>query len=657
MKILVVEDNADSRKLLVKQLRSTGHEVKDAVNGKEALAKALSDPPDMVVTDILMPVMDGFQLCIEWKQNDVLKNIPLVFYSATYTSDEDEQFAQVVGADAFIRKPTDPDVFLRILFEVVKKAGSGNLNRPKINPPQQLDYLMDHNKILLTKLNNKVAQLEMEVRQRQQAEKTLKESEEKYASLVNHGNDSIVIIEEGKIQYANPKMFETTGYTAEEAIGKPFILFVSPEYRDLVKERYQRRIAGEDVSATYELDIVSKAGKIINVELNASLIQKEKTNVEMAIIRDTTERKRFEEALRQSEEKFRQFFENAQVYCYIVSPEGKILEANNFACKMLGYTKEELTDKPLSELYAPESQAKASEIFHTRNETGIGESEELVILSKSGQRRVVLLSTGAIRNSDGEVVSSVSVQKDITELKQSRVKAQQVETLTQLNKAKSELLSNVSHELRTPLASIKGFIETLIEPDVKWGKKQQMEFLMEADKEVDILNSLIRDLLDVSRLESGKMKLDKQMCRLEEILESSKARLILLTANHILEVRLPPGLPPINVDKMRIAQVITNLVENATKFSPAGSPITIDAQARENQIIVRVTDKGIGMTEETLKKLFNRFYQAEQVVSGKAKGSGLGLSICRGIVEAHDGEIGVTSEPGKGSTFTFSLPI
>jgi K+-sensing histidine kinase KdpD len=121
---------------------------------------------------------------------------------------------------------------------------------------------------------------------------------------------------------------------------------------------------------------------------------------------------------------------------------------------------------------------------------------------------------------------------------------------------------------------------------------------------------------------------------LEEILASSRARLILLTAHHALEIKLSPGLPPVNYDKMRIAQVITYLVENATKFSPAGSPITIEAEAKENKLFIKVIDKGIGMNTETIQKLFNRFYQAEQVVSGKVRGSGLGLSICRGIVEA-----------------------
>ncbi|MBN1192025.1 MAG: ATP-binding protein [Dehalococcoidales bacterium] len=242
-------------------------------------------------------------------------------------------------------------------------------------------------------------------------------------------------------------------------------------------------------------------------------------------------------------------------------------------------------------------------------------------------------------------------------MKQSRENALQVEALTSLNKAKSEMLSNVAHELRTPLASIKGFIETLIEPDVKWSKKEQVEFLTEANKEVDTLNQLIRDLLDVSRLEAGKMRLDQHYYRLADVLESIKARLSILTTKHTLTVKLPDRLPEVLVDKSRLAQVITNLVDNATKFSPQGSPITIEAQKKGSDLIVSITDRGIGMTPETIEKLFNRFYRAEQSNIIKTRGMGLGLSICRGIIEAHHGKIQVESRVGQGTKFSFNIPL
>jgi PAS domain S-box-containing protein len=533
LKILIAEDNEDSRKLMEKQLRALGHEVKVAVNGKEALSKGLENPPDILVSDILMPEMDGYQLCVEWKQNKRLQSIPLIFYTATYTSDEDEKFALNLGADAFVRKPVEFESLAQTLTDVFARARSAKLPSSELIPDKPSGFLVEHNKRLLAKLYYKVAQLET----------------------------------------------------------------------------------------------------------------------------DIAERKRAEEAVRESEEKFRQFFENAQVYCYILSPAGIILEINQTACQSLGYGKKDLVGQPLSRICSPEYQPRFQEIVREWNNTGLIKSEEIVILSRAGEKRDVILSMGVIRDRAGIVTSIVCIQRDITELKESKARALQVEALTLLNKAKSEMLSNVAHELRTPLASIKGFIETLIEPDVKWSKSEQLDFLMEANKEVDILNQLIRDLLDVSRLESGKMRLDKQNYSLAEVLESIKSRLSILTSKHVLEFKLAPALPAMFVDKSRLAQIITNLVDNAIKFSPQGSPIIIEAGVKGNDLIISISDRGVGMTQETIDKLFNRYYRAEQAVASKTRGTGLGLSICRGIIEAHGGKIRVESVVGKGTTFSFNIPI
>ncbi|GAI93663.1 unnamed protein product, partial [marine sediment metagenome] len=156
MKILLVEDNEDSRNLLVKQLRAYGHEVMATADGVEALQQALAQPPDIIVSDIMMPKMDGYQLCHECKQNDKLKNIPFVFYTATYTLDEDKKFALSLGADAFILKPSDPDTLVQMLFEIVEKAQSGALAPAKVVPLEPSLFLTEHNKRIFAKLDKKV---------------------------------------------------------------------------------------------------------------------------------------------------------------------------------------------------------------------------------------------------------------------------------------------------------------------------------------------------------------------------------------------------------------------------------------------------------------------------------------------------------------------
>ena len=173
MKILVVEDNEDSRNLLVKVVRAYGHEVTAVANGAEALEQALVQPPDIIVSDILMPKMDGYQLCHECKQNEQLKNIPFVFYTATYTREEDEKFALSLGADAFILKPTEPDVLVQMLSEIVKKAQSGALAPAKVAPLEPSLFLAEHDRRIFAKLEDKITQLEAEITKRKQAEERL----------------------------------------------------------------------------------------------------------------------------------------------------------------------------------------------------------------------------------------------------------------------------------------------------------------------------------------------------------------------------------------------------------------------------------------------------------------------------------------------------
>ena len=172
MKILIVEDNSDSRTLLAKQLRSYGHEVTAAANGAEALQQALKETPDMLVTDILMPEMDGYRLCHEWKQNDRLKDIPVVFYTATYTSDEDERFALSLGG-SYICKPTEPAVLVDKLAEIFEKARTGASAPSETVPLAPSLFLTEYNKRVVAKLEDKMAQLEREITERKRAQEQL----------------------------------------------------------------------------------------------------------------------------------------------------------------------------------------------------------------------------------------------------------------------------------------------------------------------------------------------------------------------------------------------------------------------------------------------------------------------------------------------------
>ncbi|HZR97142.1 MAG TPA: ATP-binding protein [Chloroflexota bacterium] len=248
--------------------------------------------------------------------------------------------------------------------------------------------------------------------------------------------------------------------------------------------------------------------------------------------------------------------------------------------------------------------------------------------------------------------------------------AREIETYRELDRLKSELLQTVSHELRTPLGAIKGFTTTLMEHDRRLSREEKREFLEIIDQESDRLRGLIEDLLDMTKIEAGVLLLDRQAVSVATLV----AEAVKAVASHSPEHRFQASVPPdlyVEVDPRRVRQVLHNLLENAVKYSPDGGTIHVHAArgagvgegadgARTpsaDWVVIGVHDQGIGIARQDLAKVFERFHRVDNEVGRKVGGSGLGLAICRGIVEAHGGRIWAESEPGAGSTFSFTLPL
>jgi len=230
-----------------------------------------------------------------------------------------------------------------------------------------------------------------------------------------------------------------------------------------------------------------------------------------------------------------------------------------------------------------------------------------------------------------------------------------LEAQRELARMQDEFIATISHELRTPLGFIKGYVTTLLREDATWDGSTRAEFLHIIDEEAERLRELIDNLLDSSRLETGALRMTLEPARITGTIRDAAARVLSVAPEMPLTLEVPDTLPTLLIDAARIAQVLDNLLGNAHKYAP-GSPVTVRAIDQGDSVRVEVRDSGPGIPAEHQPQLFQRFYRV-QTGNRTVRGTGLGLYICRKIVEAHGGEIGIESQAGQGTSFYFVLPV
>ena len=235
--------------------------------------------------------------------------------------------------------------------------------------------------------------------------------------------------------------------------------------------------------------------------------------------------------------------------------------------------------------------------------------------------------------------------------------AAEVKILREVDRLRSELIANVSHELRTPLGLIKISSSSLQMDDADFDRATQQKFLNSISEEATKLERIVEHLLDLGRVESGRLRLDKQPTDLGRLVTNAINSMEALSPRHHLVTHLPVESLMATVDAKRIEQVLRNLLDNAIKYSPDGGIITVQAYPDNVQILITVSDEGIGIPAEEWDRIFERFHRVENEITRRMRGAGLGLAVCQGIVEAHGGRIWVESQPGAGSTFCFTLPL
>ncbi len=279
----------------------------------------------------------------------------------------------------------------------------------------------------------------------------------------------------------------------------------------------------------------------------------------------------------------------------------------------------------------------------------IGETiraEEIVFKVPDGRSVTTLLNATPIRTGNGEVTSFVVTLQDMT-------------SLQELERMRSEFLGMVSHELRTPLATIKGSTTTLLNSPPGMDPAVVTQFHRIMDQQVDHLQKLIGDLLDVARVETGTLSIETGPTNIADVVDEARNRLVNSGARYNLTIDIPPYTPPVVADRVRIVQVLSNLLSNASRYSPEDCPIRVEAASDGLFVAVSVVDQGRGVPVELVPHLFRRFPRiGGEERRGMVDGSGLGLAICKGIIEAHGGRIWAESEGlGTGARFTFTLPV
>ncbi len=323
--------------------------------------------------------------------------------------------------------------------------------------------------------------------------------------------------------------------------------------------------------------------------------------------------------------------------------------ANSALEYMTGRNRVELVGQQCSGLLgicAPNKQPICSTICpldHPDKKTGMVHG---VLAASSGDTIPVEISYGRLTNRHGELTGLVHIMRDLT-------------LRREVEKLKADFISMVSHELRTPLSHIKGFADTLLQPDVDWDVETQHDFLSSIDREVDRLTKLVENLLQMSRIEAGGLKtLERRLYHVDEFVELTLPELRRRVNGHNLIINTSPAsaATPVLIDIRGLELVLLNLVENAAKYSPSRTEITLRIERDDKQVVFHVKDEGAGISPDDQPHIFDRFYRAKAIQHGTS-GTGLGLAICKRMVEAHSGRIWVTSNIGKGACFSFSLPV
>lgn len=657
--ILIVDDKVDNLYLLRALLSGHGYEVESAMHGAEALVKARKQPPDLVVSDLLMPVMDGYTLLRRWKLDAKLNKIPFMVYTATYTDDSDRTLALDMGADAFLLKPTEPDEFIRRVAEILKQEVR---TMEESTPQVESAHFKVYSETLIRKLEEKSFELEeantalkADLKIRRAVEESLRNSEQRFRQLAEYIEEVFWISdpEKGTMHYISPAYEKVWGRTCASLYKEPtnWVEAIHPDDRDWVMEASRTKQVKGDYDELYRIvrpdgtvrwvrdrafPIADVAGKVFRVVGTAT---------------DVTEQKEAE--IRIAEQAA--LLDKAHDAILVRDLDHRVLYWNKSAELLYGWTSDEALGRPVTELiYADPA------LFQEATETTVSTGEwsgEIEQRTRSGSRLVIDGRWTLVRDDNGAPQSILSINADISDrkkLEQQFLRAQRMESI-------GTLAGGIAHDLNNLLAPIVMGVDLLRQTDLPPRIHGVVENI---GRSAQRGTSLVKQVLSFARgVEGARVTLlmDHIVREVESIVETSFPKNIRFVRNTERE------LWPVVGDPTQLNQVLLNLCVNARDAMAEGGTITVatrnveidDQYAVMNMelsagryVALEVSDEGTGMSEDVMERLWEPFYTTKEV----GEGTGLGLPTALSIVKSHGGTIAVHSVVGDGSVFKVYLP-
>ena len=485
------------------------------------------------------------------------------------------------------------------------------------------------------------------------AAERLRDSEARYRQLVENAQDIIYRTDMwGFFTYVNPVATRVTGWSPERIVGKHFLELIREDHRTRVESHLKLQYR-DRVGSTYdEFVAVTRAGDEIWIGQNVQLLTEGAKVVGFqAVARDITRRKRAEEALERERRQLRDVVTHAPVPMAILDAEGTLL-----AHSEQWFPLWRLPPVPLPARRHGDSLPSALAEALGRSRKGpVVSAEDQLVERPDGSAVYVTWALHPWRGPAGDVAGVVAVAQDIDVLVRARQAAQET------SRVKSELLANVSHELRTPLNGVLGMARLLLDTGLDTTQREYAEIIRRSGRE---LLSVVDAILDFARAEAGHLEMEEAELEPRRIVEEAVAAVRDDAAAKGLSVTalIADEVPAVlRGDASRLRQVLGNLIGNAVKFTPAGTIAVRAGLVRgvEDARVLRfeVADSGIGIDAATQARLFQPFVQADGSTTRRYGGAGLGLALCRRVVSAMGGQIGVRSEPGHGSTFWFTVRL